>query len=346
GEKLRGYLESLYLGVSPSVLLARVIYPAAALLAIGLLLWRRNQDRLPALFLLGYIGLWLGAWATGPFMAASHEHFFAWLRMAPIALVCMALGAAGLDRGWDTGKCLVGHMSRFTIAAVVAMGIFESAAIVHRAQWSTPSANWTQLTQYKGYNYRGHFRMLFEHLPDWKPETLKALLHYQERDPNILFADIGHCYAGMPEQSTDPMVVLEGLRSIDPEGLPAMVRGMGPVFAQAHPGDVGAMLAGLDSHPVQWRAPFAEAIGYLGTGWAADQASFLAEAQANLDTPYREAYSRGMGARIVRILELFPYGNELVMRPDRVTEYIRSFPAPMVDAMLTGAEEERERNRL
>jgi hypothetical protein len=53
-----------------------------------------------------------------------------------------------------------------------------------------------------------------------------------------------------------------------------------------------------------------------------------------------------MGARIVRILELYPFGLELVLHPDRVNEYIRTFPNAMVDDVLLGAEQERERNRL
>ncbi|MFT4649625.1 MAG: hypothetical protein ACI9X4_002866, partial [Glaciecola sp.] len=345
-EKLRGYFDSLYADLSPMTLAARVLYPVAALFGIGFLLQGRGQDRLSGLYLLGYVGLWLTVWATGPFVAESHEHFFAWLRMAPIALVLMALAASGMERGLSTTRIGLSAISRLTIAAVLAMGLFETGAIVQKGQWRTPSANWAQLTQYKGYNYRGHFRMLFAHLPDYKPASLQALLHYKERDPNILFADIAHCYAAMPEVSTDPMVVLEDLRSIDPDGLQAMVRGMGTVFARTHPGDVKAMLNSLDQYPVEWRGPFAESIGYLGTGWFADQASFLAEAQACADTKELEAYSRGMGARIVRILELFPFGRDLVMHPVRVNFYIQTFPAPMVDWMLAGAELERERNRL
>lgn len=346
-EKLRGYFDSVYAGLTPSVLLARVLFPLAALIGLILLL-RQRADRMSAWFLFGYVAMWLGVWATGPFVAERHEHFFAWLRMAPITLVLMILGAAGLASGWDCGRSLRNHLGRTIVAAVLAIGLFESAIIIKNSQWRTPSANWAQLTQYKGYNYRGHFRMLLEHLPDTEPETLRALLHYKERDPNILYADIAHCYAGMRGQSTDPMVVMEGLKAIDsdPDALLAMVRGIGPVFAWAHPGDVPAMLASLENYPPQWRKPFAEAIGYLGTGWAADKASFLAEARACGDTEQREAYSRGMGARIVRILELFPFGRELVMRPDLVTEYIRTFPAPMVQSMLAGAEEERGRNRL
>ncbi len=345
-QKIRGYFESVFVGLTPITLAARVIYPLAAILGGLILLTRRNQNQWPSIYLLGYVGLWSLAWATGPFVADSHEHFFAWLRMAPITLVLMAVGAAGLDRGWNAHVLLIKALSRTTLVAVLLLGLFETGVIIQKGQWQTPSANWTQLTQYKGYNYRGHFRMLFAHLPDQQPETLKALLHYKEDDTRILYADIAHCYAATCDPSMDAMAVLEGLKRIDPDGLDQFVLGMGPVFARAHPGDVRAMLAGLDQYPEQWRAPFAESIGYQGTGWVADKESFLAEAQSCVDAPHLEAYSRGMGARIVRILELFPFGRELVMRPDRVTEYIQTFPPQLVEWVLEGAAQERERNRL
>ncbi|MCA9001418.1 MAG: hypothetical protein KDB61_05815, partial [Planctomycetes bacterium] len=181
---------------------------------------------------------------------------------------------------------------------------------------------------------------------DLTVKDLRPLLQFREQDPRILYADIALCYLGMPGSPKDPIAVLDELKALDPDGMEWFAFGLGPVFAQAFPGDVPAMLESLETYPKEWRAPFAEAIGYIGTGWRADQASFLAEARTCVHTAELEAYSRGMGARIVRIFELYPFGLELVMRPDRVGEYIRTFPEPMVNAMLVGAEEERERNRL
>ncbi|HPF15917.1 MAG TPA: hypothetical protein PLJ12_16750, partial [Planctomycetota bacterium] len=339
--RLQSFLDSLYLGVSPWTLLVRVVYPLAAGIAVGWAVGLAKAGRLPEKFLGGFVLLWLLAWYKGPFLADHHVHYFAWLRWAPMILVVLILAARGVDLAWSRGGRL-GLAARGLALGVGLLGLAEAGVIVARSQWRTPRTNFEHLVEWKGYNYRGHFRTLLRHLPDGEPSTIANLLGYREVPPDLLYGDLATSVIAQSSVTRSMSEWLEWFAALDAERLPLFVRGMGPGLVMPMGGQVGKALESLENQDPRWRAAFAEAIGYFGSGWAFLPEDIRKEVESIGLVDQRDNYLRGVGARIFRVCVVYPYGRDMVMNPVAAQAYLATMPPGTQSQLLLGFQKEEQ----
>ena len=353
--KLQTFLHTLFVAAPRGELATHVLFGAAGILALWLG-WRASQTRRWIWFYWsGFVGLWLLAWYTGPFLEPRPVTFFAWLRWAPMTLVLMILGAWGLSAAAprrESREEAPGGSSPVILwlgRAVVLLGIVQSALILGNGRLTQAPQNFALLKSTKGYNYLGHFGTFMAHQESLDPDSLRPLLGYQESDLDLLYGDFAITAITLARQNgtvRTPEEWVVYFETVDAEHSERFDRGMGPAFVQAVGGSLPAALQSLQAFESQgaltedriarWRF----AIGYYGTGWSYRPQDILSDVEGTPEAFWDESFLRGVGARLYRFSVVYPYGGSLVMHPKRAAAFLNSFPPIARAALRTGLEQE------
>ncbi len=344
--RLQSWLRSLYVDVPTFTLVLRIFYPCALLVSIGMALAFARSQQLLLGFLLGFLGLWMCAWYFGPFLADNHVHWFAWLRWAPMSMVCIILAALGLAQAWHRGGA-AHRTAQGLLGITLVLGLVQTVQILAASQWRTPAANWTSLTKWKGYNYRGHFRTLLPHLEGQEPEDVRALLAFDEPHPALLYADIATVVTQQSKIARSPEEWMAWFTEVDAENLDLFVRGMGPAMVAPFGGSLTKALHAIESAPEAQRLSLAWAIGYFGTGWSLFPELIAKDIEAiggepDLNPTLRDACLQGIGARVFRVCVVYPYGRHLVMNPNASLSFLAKQGKALEGPLKSGFEAEKK----
>lgn len=341
--RVAAFLRGVYLDAGAWDALVRGFYPFAALVAVGLALsGLQGPQRRAAWGLTGFALLWTVVWALGPFVHAHVVGWYVWLRMAPLALVLLALGAAGADAALARGG-LRGRFGGVLLGAVLLLGVTHTGRIAAAGRPTSPLDNLRFLASMKGYDYRGYFPMLLGHLDGRSSKHLAPLLEFDEPDRDLLRSALAIALFENRRRAVELPAQLETLERLEPEGRDGFLLGLGPSVIVNRRGDVGAALKQLAALPDGAGAPWAEAMGYFPGHRNETWERLLEDVAAHGRGPLGPAYLRGVGARAFRAQVMSTAGGELMMDEVTVRERLAAFPDGQAAHLLRGFGEERAR---
>lgn len=340
------------------------LYSLGGLVGLGaaLVLSGRQSDeawpgkcsgRLATWGLAGFAVLWTTVWYLGPFVSERMDHWFGWLRFAPLTLVVIALCATGIVRALAIGG-LLAKGSRALFALVVLAGIVQAGRLVTHGQPATLMANWKFLSTTKGYDYRGYFPSLLKHLrgdaelgPQEvlpSPEQVRPLLGFQEPHPELLLSDLAERWFDDQRIHLDFEAQIDALAALKQDGQDAFLHGMGlsvlvAAKCRQRPELALVKIQGFDEPR---RTQLAEAIGY-SIGRPATLERLLHEIRSVKTGPLSDAYLFGAGGRAYRSLVVGPYGLEHTLNPAAIAEVIMNELPDRSARLLEGFEAEQRR---
>lgn len=337
-ERAGAFVRSLYVGVDPRALVAAVAYPAGLVVA-SVLGARTRAARAPLAWIGGLLVIWCAVYLASGFAVGAVAHPFQLMRLAPGWFLGTVLAAGGLAAGFDLPGPPA-RLARAVTAALLALGLGNSAALLSAASPGTPLANLERLASTKGYDYEGYFAKLVPRLVEAadgeRPRALAPLLAFDEPALELLRSAL----ASVAYRDVD--LPIEGVRAelaaLDPEGMADFERGLGPWLARHSGGDAGRVEAVLAREEGPARARLLEGLGRVGPGFAVAPAAIEREL-ATSPWAREPAYLRGMGERAFRWQVVRAYGGpQRVLRPGVVLHWIETLPPAVAPALRTGFE--------
>ncbi len=346
------------LGGEPWLALFMVLAGALSVVG-GVAFARPGGDRARALLLLGgFAVLWLVFAGMSGMVegVAEGAHWVRFIRFAPLVwallmLVALSAGPAISAKG-DARATPPAKMTRIGVTLMVALGAVHAAQIIDGGSLANARANWTTLTNVRGYELRGAFAKVVPRLAR-EDDTAAgyaraaaplALLEVPSRAVLVaeLSAAVSQAAHGVGEGELGPALQSELSGPATDLDEPALARaiglGLGPSAFVTARGDTGSALRspGMENTA-------AEALGWFGTGFFSLPDYVSVELGVARGAPTQDAFLRGLGRRIFcsSVMQLY-WGEATKLDPLALRERLvesqaeMGFTADELAALLLG----------
>jgi hypothetical protein len=326
-ELLGTFLSSVYAERGGLGLVTRIVYPLAGACALVFALLRGD---LVARFLAGLGLLWIAAWIASGFILPEHDYAFDWMRMMPLWVVVLLVGAIMAARAGRVGMAMVG--------ALCVLGLWNTAGILGEARPWSPVRNLGLLCRVKGYHYMGYIPKVLPHMPGGRASQLRRLAAFDERHPELLYCDLAS--VGLTGLNQDFGADMKLVRELGGERHLDWARGLGRRLVRATQGDVARALTAAAGMGSAMGDRLAEAVGRVGSDWKVSPESLSAEVAVHMDALRAPAYLVGAGARFVRSFVVGPGHFSYYLNLDAAREWISQQPLATREHLTRGLQEE------
>lgn len=337
------FLRSLYVDRPIAELVLSVLYPAAFVFGLAVLL-RSGDPRVRARTrrLVSFLVLWLTIYLFSGFAVGEVRHFFQLMRFAPVWVLSAVMTGAGLADACtrDGAVRLAGRGAVLALALAGAFGTWSAAREGSPGTWR---ANLNQLATTKGYDYAGYFAKVFPRL-EGRGEWELALDAFREPVPELLCADYAQT---VTERGVSDLAGGFARLPLDWQQTPGFLLGFGALASRLQQRDITAALGLAPDVPAELRALWGEAIGRFGNAYAEFPGRIEEQLAELAPGPQREAFLRGTGYRIWRRLVVGPYGTaRFQLKPRRALVWMGTLAEADRPALVEGFERARRVHSL
>jgi hypothetical protein len=299
-----------------------------------------SSPRRGAVYVLGYLALFLVVYLASGFVQGRVYHYFLLLRLVPIWLFASVLIAGALGQLSGAAAAAPRRLAWVLGALLVALGLHASLAVVRGGAPLRLAENWHALTHLRGYRYAQYLAKVLPHFEGERLHKLELLEGFAERDRSLLRADAVAQLFGADfaqEVPGGPRVAhgraLELLRLVagaDEQRLADYRLGLGGLLVQACGWDRQAAFEAALGLPPAERPAGLEALGRFGGAGYPLPGPLGAEVARAQDVPEAQAFLRGLGR--------WTFSLHWRQGPE---ELLASYPEPVARALRAGFEAER-----
>lgn len=367
GARVLAFLDSIFVGGALGGRVGPFVWTVAVLAAlVGLLIcgggrsgWSEDDGvvgaaasgalapRRCALFIAGYLALFLVVYLASGFVHGRVYHFFLVLRLVPLWLFGALLVAAGLGALMDAEGRRARRLALVAGTLLVALGVRGTWQAASEGRPGTPLANLALLRQYKGYAYRVYLHKVLPRFAGDRRAKLARLEALDEPDRAWLRAETADALfrQAVLEQAEGDVVrayalVYEDVLAVcagDEACVAEYQLGLGGLLIEGSGWDRSAALAQVEAAPEPLRGRLAEALGRFGEGIHAVPEALQAALARASGSSAPEAYRRGLGRWSHARYRL---------HPERARAAFASFPPEVAEALEAGEAAERAWNLL
>jgi hypothetical protein len=298
-----------------------------------------------ALFVMGYLVLFMVVYLGSGFVQGEAYHYFLLLRLVPLWIFGAVLVAAALGELSESVLSTSRHLSIALGTILVGLGVRASLSALRTGHLERAADNWTILTRHKGYSYGQYFEKVMPHFAGSREDKLELIEGFDESSPGLLRADavralyreelLAECEGDLYRAWGQAGEGLAAVAGGDAEREAQYKLGLGALIKVALGWNQQAAFDAVMAAPEGERESALAALGRFGGG-----AYPLPEILA------REGARAGMGEDAVPYLRgLGRWSYSLHRRdPGGIEPILASYPAELADPLREGFEAERAWN--